>query len=135
MSEAAASKQFAAFLGVGGLAALANFGSRFIFGLVVGFELSVLLAFFVGLSSAFLMNRAFVFSDARETTWRVEAFRFVVVNLAGLVVTLVVAVLALQGIGQLFGDTRWDEGLAHILGLGCTAVTSYIAHSLWTFRG
>ncbi len=128
-------RQFMAFLGVGGLAALANFGSRFLFAQFVGFEFSVLLAFLVGLTSAFTLNRAFVFSDERETSVRTEALRFVVVNLAGLVVTMIASLLTLKLLTTQLGPGPMVDGLAHFCGLGCTAVTSYFAHKMWTFGG
>jgi len=126
--------QFVAFVGVGGVAALANFGSRFVFATFVGFEASVLLAFWIGLVTAFVLNRRYVFSEARSSTWQTEAVRFLIVNLAGLVVTMVAAVLALRILDTMFGTTPVTEGAAHLAGLGATAVTSYLGHKFWTFR-
>lgn len=128
-------RQFATFLGVGGVAALANLSSRFLFASFASFEASVLLAFFVGLTTAFVLNRALVFSEARGTTWKTEAVRFLIVNLAGLVVTLGAAVGCLRVLLAAFGPAGWVEGLAHLIGLGCSAITSYVAHRTWTFAG
>ncbi len=128
-------RQFVAFLGVGGVAALANFGSRFAFALYVRFELSILLAFLVGLTVAFALNRAFVFSETRTTSRRTEAMRFVVVNLGGLVVNLGASLLTLQLLDTIVETGPGLEGGAHLVGLGCTAFTSYFAHKTWTFAG
>lgn len=123
------------FVLVGGIAALANFGSRFLFSVFVGFDTAVVLAFFVGLTTAFLLNRAFVFVGARATSWHTEAIRFTIVNLVGLLLTLGVSLLALRHLQPGVGDVRAAEAIAHFAGIAATVVGSYIAHKFWTFNG
>jgi putative flippase GtrA len=93
------------------------------------------MAFFVGLTTAFLLNRVFVFSAERGTTWRTEAVRFLVVNLLGLAVTMVVSVGCLWILERTLGRSALVEGGAHFAGLSATTITSYIAHKTWTFAG
>ncbi|TVQ86526.1 MAG: GtrA family protein [Deltaproteobacteria bacterium] len=129
------SSQFAAFVLVGALAALANFLSRFLFGLFMPFGPSIFPAFVVGLATAFFLNRAWVFTERRSTNWKTEAWRFTIVNLAGLVVTFAVSILCFEATKLLAEPGPAAEGVAHFFGLGSTAVFSFGAHRLWTFSG
>ena len=123
------------FVLVGGIAAAANFGARFVFSAFARFDVAVVLAFFVGMVTAFVLNRAFVFVGERSTPWRIEALRFVIVNLGGLVLTLVVSLYVLHHLLPATGNTRALEAIAHLAGIAATVVSSYFAHKFWTFRG
>jgi putative flippase GtrA len=123
------------FLVVGGIAAAANFGSRFLFSQVTGFGVAVVLAFFVGLTTAFLLNRVFVFVDERATSWHIEAARFTIVNLLGLGLTLGVSLALLQILRPAMNGIGPAEALSHFAGIAATVVTSYFAHKYWTFHG
>lgn len=123
------------FVLVGGIAAAANFGSRFLFSVFARFDLAVILAFLVGLATAFVLNRAVVFVGKRGTSWRTEALRFLIVNLAGLVLTLGVSLFFLRHLLPATGITRGAEAVAHFAGIAATVVSSYFAHKFWTFHG
>ena len=123
------------FVLVGGAAAAANFGSRIIFSVIARFDIAVVLAFFVGLTTAFVLNRIFVFVGERATSWRTEAVRFTIVNLFGLVLTLGVSLLFLHRVLPAIGITRAAEAIAHFAGIAATVVSSYFAHKFWTFHG
>lgn len=123
------------FVLVGAVAAAANFGSRFFFSVFVGFDAAVVLAFFVGLTTAFVLNRAFVFVGERATSWHTEALRFAIVNLFGLLLTLGVSLLVLRYLQPAASDVRAAEAIAHFAGIAATVVSSYVAHKFWTFNG
>jgi putative flippase GtrA len=122
------------FLAVGALAAAANFGSRFAFSLAVPFGSAVVLAFFVGLATAFLLNRQWVFVRERPPVWHGEALRFAIVNVAGLALTLGVSIWLAERALPALGIARGREAIAHFCGIGATVLTSYVAHKFWTFR-
>ncbi len=122
------------FLAVGVVAAAANFGSRFAFSLVAPFASAVVLAFFVGLTTAFVLNRSFVFVRSEPTPWAGQAVRFTIVNLAGLVLTLAISVWLAGTLLPAVGIERGREAIAHFCGIGATVATSYAAHKWWTFR-
>ena len=50
-------RQIVLFVLVGGIAATVNFGSRFIFSVFAGFDIAVVLAFFVGVTTAFMSGK------------------------------------------------------------------------------
>ena len=80
MIKALASRQFFLFILTGGTAALVNFGSRIVFSQWFRFETAVVLAYLIGMTTAFILARAFVFSSSRHST-ATAAKRFVLVNL------------------------------------------------------
>jgi putative flippase GtrA len=120
------------FLLVSGFAAAANVAARVMFGLWFSYLVSIVLAFFVGLITAFALNRLVVFRD-RTGVLHHQAAWFVAVNLFALLqtaaISLVLARWALPPLGVPHAET-W----AHIVGVAAPAITSYIAHNRLTFR-
>jgi putative flippase GtrA len=128
-------RQILLFMLVGGGAAAVNFGSRFIFSAFVDFNVAIVLAFFTGITTAFALNRAFVFVGERATSWRTEAVRFAIVNLFGLTLTLGISLLVMHHLLPVMTRTRVAEAIAHCAGIAATVASSYLAHRFWTFRG
>lgn len=126
------SRQFVGFVLVSGLAGLANFGSRFVFSLAMPYWAAICMAFVVGLTTAFILNRRFIFARSTQST-RSQAWRFLLVNLAALVQTLAVSLLLARWLLPMIGWQWHPEALAHAVGIAIPAVTSYLAHKHWTF--
>lgn len=128
----AGAEQIVRFLAAGGAAALLNFGSRLLFSEFMPFAHAVVLAFCVGLTSAFLLSRRFVFGPSgrgmpREIVW------FVAVNLAALAQTWLLSIW-LAGLLVPRLGTRSGEALAHFAGIMLPVVNSYFGHRYLTFR-
>jgi putative flippase GtrA len=135
-TDAHAGNPFARYLVAGAVAALANYGSRFLFSRWFSFEVAVTLAFCVGLCSGFVLMRWFAFrgvgSASRSAAQQVPAY--VLVNLLALVQTFVVSQLARWLLVPLFDAPASAEALAHALGVAVPVVTSYFGHRLLTFK-
>lgn len=127
------SRQFLLFLVTGGLAASLNWGSRFVFGLVLPFELAVVAAFMVGLLSGFLLMRSLVF-DGRSKPLLPQFGRYVLVNLLALLQTVVISSLLARWALPAMEIHAQAEALAHLVGVLVPVVTSYFGHKLATFR-
>ncbi len=125
-------QQFIRFLMAGGLAALANFGSRFIFSAWVAFEVAVVLAFFVGLSTGFVLSRRYVFQQSGNTL-RVEIGYYCLVNLLALVQTWLISVFGAILLQRWMG-LELAQAVAHFVGVGFPVITSYYGHRHFTFR-
>lgn len=127
------SRQFVIFLFTGGIAALANILSRVMFSRFVSFEIAVILAFPVGLFTAFVLARLFVFGPSGGHVGS-ELYRFVIVNLLALVLVWAISV----GLARLFfpmiGFTWHAETIAHTIGVLAPAATSFLAHKHYSFR-
>jgi putative flippase GtrA len=125
-------QQFSRFLLAGGLAALANFGSRFLFSAWLEFEYAVILAFFVGLTTGFLLSRMFVFLGSGNTL-PVEIGYYLLVNLLALVQTWLISVYGAVLLER-WMDRAFAQAVAHFIGVGFPVVTSYYGHRHFTFR-
>ncbi len=126
------SVQFLKFLVAGGTAALANFASRICLSHWMPYVPAIVVAYLVGMLTAFALNRAFVFRSAASPLHH-QAWWFTVVNLAAVAQTAVISVLLARyvlpplGIGQ-------AETIAHAVGVAVPVATSYIGHKHLTFR-
>jgi len=127
------SRRFIKFLLVSGAAAAANIGSRILFNIWIGYIQAILLAFCVGLSTAFVLNRTFVFKETVNPLHH-QAFWFTVVNLAAVLQTLAVSLLLARWAFPALGFHWHDETVAHACGVAVPVVTSFIGHKHLTFR-
>lgn len=127
------SRQFIKFLAAGGVAAVANFGSRILLSYWLPYIPAIIIAFFVGLISAFVLNRAFVFVNASNTL-RNQAWWFTIVNLAALAQTLAISVILANYALPILRITSHTETIAHGIGVLVPAITSYVGHKYLSFK-
>jgi putative flippase GtrA len=125
--------RFMRFLLVGGFAAALNFLSRIVLSQWLSYPLAIVGAFLVGISTAFVLSRSFVFERGAAPI-RVQALWFTVVNLAALVQTLAVSLLLAHYLLPMLGITRGAETIAHAVGVAIPVLTSYIGHKRLSFR-
>jgi putative flippase GtrA len=126
------SRQFPRFLVSGGVAALANFGSRFLFSVYMSFEYAVTAAFFVGLATGFLLARKFVFHNSANSLG-MEILYYLVVNLLALVQTWLLSVYLAAELVPVMG-LQIGQASAHMAGIMLPTLTSYLGHKYFTFR-
>lgn len=126
------SRQFVAFLVTGGLAALANFGARIVLNQWMPFSWAVVLAYGVGMVTAFVLARAFVFTDSRQQTHKSVLF-FVLVNLVAVAQTWAVSMLLARWLLPALGVDRFVPEIAHAVGVVVPVFTSYLGHKRWSF--
>ena len=136
-----ASRRFTAFLLSGGIAALVNVLSRIGFdallrqagfGPITAYELAVILAYLVGMTTAFGLARAFVFTGSGRSL-HVEYGRFALVNVVALVQVWVVSVLLLRLVFPAVGLTWNAETIAHVIGVLSPVLVSYHGHKRFSF--
>lgn len=126
-------RQFLGFVSVSGIAAVINFFSRIAFNLWVPYVPAIVLAFGVGLVTAFAMNRKYVFRQASRHL-RYQAFWFATVNLLALAQTLAVSLLLVEVVFPHIGFAWHAETLAHAVGVTAPVFTSYLGHKHLSFR-
>jgi putative flippase GtrA len=125
--------RFARFLVAGALAAGSNFGSRFVFSLWLPYPWAITFAFFVGLTTGFVLMRQFVFSGHGKPVVP-QAAKFALVNALALAQTLVISLLLARWLLPAMGLVEHVEAVAHAFGVAVPVVTSYFGHRLATFR-
>lgn len=125
--------QFVRFLLIGGIAAAANIGSRIVFSMWLPYVPAIVLAFCVGLTTGFLLNRGWVF-ERTGRAWLLEGGLFLLVNLIGLGQTILIswllADIVLPGLGQRIMVLE----TAHAIGVIVPVMTSFLGHKYLTFR-
>jgi len=135
-----ASKQFVVFLLVGGTAALVNFFSgalvRAYWTSYPAYVAGVTLGFVLGTVVSFILNRRFTFktSDQAMTS---EAFRFAVVALGAVLVSVAVASVVLwtwELVDRVLVTRAQVETLGHICAIGLCTVYNFLAMKFFAFR-
>lgn len=127
------SRQFAVFLVAGGIAALANIGSRIVFSHWVSFTVAIVAAYIVGMIVAFALNRLFVFQSPRHGLHH-QVLWFTGVNVAAVLQTLGISLLLARWLLPKWGVHSHIDTISHVIGVAVPAVTSYIGHRYLTFR-
>ncbi|ADU70299.1 GtrA family protein [Pantoea sp. At-9b] len=127
------SPQFLRFLVAGGIAAGANFGSRFVFSMFVSYGFAVFFAYLVGMLVAFLLMRGHVF-NASQGPLAPQIYKFVAVNVLAVLQTLAISLLLARWLLPSVGIVDHAEAIGHLVGVLVPVVTSYFGHKLLTFR-
>lgn len=127
------SQEFLRFLLAGGTAAAAQWGSRFLFSQVVTFGWAVALAYLVGLTTAFVLNKLFVFGTSDRTVAR-EMTYFALVNAVSFPIVWIVSIV----FGELLLPDFMSKPLAEAIGNGIGIISpvglSFVLHKFFTFR-
>jgi putative flippase GtrA len=124
--------RFIAFIIAGGIAALVNIASRIVFNLIMPYEIAILVAYACGMTTAYLLNKCFVFAVSGRSVAS-EYTRFTLVNLLAVGQVWLVSV----GLALLFfpaiGFTWHKETIAHVIGVLAPVFTSYLGHKHLSF--
>lgn len=126
-------REFLLFLVTGGIAALVNVVSRVGFSQLLRFELAVLLAYGVGMLTAYLLARKFVFLQSRTSVLRSFA-AFALVNLFAVLQTWLVSVGLRNWLLPLLGIVVLRDLIAHSIGVTVPVLSSYFGHKHISFR-
>ena len=124
--------RFIQFVAAGGVAAGVNFCSRIVLSKWLSFPVAIVLAYLLGLITAFLLNRYFVFADSTKHVHKQMAW-FVAVNALAIVQTLLVSLLFADYILPHLGITWHAEEIAHAFGIVTPVFTSYLGHKKFSF--
>lgn len=137
---------FPRFLLCSGLAAVVNLAVGYLlYGLLglngpIGFPVSVALAFASGMGVSFVLNRRYTYPTSGRPASQ-ELRDFFGVSLVGLALTTGVAFLLnynahaiLVSVADSLPGTILPETLAHLVAVGMTAIYSFLAHKLISFR-
>jgi putative flippase GtrA len=127
------SSQFMKFLVAGGLAAAVNVGSRILLSHWLPYVPAILVAFCLGLVTAFALNKVFVFNQASNRLHH-QVFWFVAINLAAVVQTLLISLLVARWLLPLLRVDFHNETIGHAVGVVVPVITSYIGHKRLSFR-
>ncbi len=120
------------FLIAGGLAAGVNIGSRVLLGYWIAYVPSILIAYGLGMVTAFLLNRKFVFNHARNRLHH-QVLWFAAINLAAAAQTMLVSLMLARWLLPALHVDFHNETFAHVTGVLVPVVTSYLGHKHLSF--
>jgi putative flippase GtrA len=125
-------RRFALFLAASGSAAVINVVSRIAINTVVSYEVAIILAFLLGMTTAYILNKLFVFVSP---DWQISAeyARFALVNLVALALVWCVSVGLARLLFPAIGFTWHAETVAHIIGVASPVYASYLGHKHFSF--
>lgn len=126
-------RQFLLFLAAGGLAAGVNFGSRIALSQWMGYVPSILVAYAMGIITAFALNKLFVFNEASNALHH-QVLWFITINLAAVVQTILISLFLARWALPTMGVDFHNETIAHGIGVAAPVITSYIGHKHFSFR-
>jgi len=127
-------RQFLAFLAVGGFAAVVNFVSRIIYNFRLSYEWAVFFAYLTGMLTAYLLSRYLVFGPSHRTKTQ-ELYRFALVNAVAAVQVWGISVGLARYVFPWIGYTFYPFEVAHFIGLGVPIFSSFLGHKYFSFRG
>jgi putative flippase GtrA len=125
-------KRFFAFLVASGTAAACNVGARYVLDIWLPYLTSIIIAYLIGMTVAFFLNRAFVFQDRHGSRAR-QAMWFLAVNVLAIMQTAIISLVLARWLLPALSIPHADT-VAHMIGVAAPAITSFIAHNLLTFR-
>lgn len=124
--------EFTRFVLTGGFAAGVNFLSRIGFSEFVTYRFAVFYAYIIGMVTAFILAKIFVFGKSSQSTSN-EFTRFTLVNIVAVVQVWFISVgLAEYGFPAI-NFVFYPEEVAHLIGISVPVVTSYYGHKYFTF--
>jgi putative flippase GtrA len=132
-NSAGTKRQFLLFVLSGGVAALVNVVSRVVFSQLLRFELAVLAAYGVGMVTAYVLARRFVFVANSQSVRRSFA-AFALVNLVAVLQTWLVSIGMRHLLLPLIGVTALVDLIAHACGVIVPVFTSFLGHKHISFR-
>ena len=125
-------KEFILFVAAGGFAALVNFVSRIIFNFWFSFEVSVVLAYLIGMITAYILTKIFVFK-AKSVGLISSSIKFTIVNILAVLQTYFISVYLYYWLNNNI-NFDYNKEIAHFVGIAFPVITSYIGHKYYSFK-
>lgn len=125
--------QFSKFLLAGGVAAAANFSSRYFLGFYMQYVPSIIFAYLIGMVTAYVICRLFVFESQKNSMFQQISY-FTIINIFAVSQTIVVSLLFSDYVLIIINNLSLRESIAHFIGICVPIFTSYLGHKYVTFK-
>jgi len=126
-------RQFSLFLVTSGFAAGVNILSRVVLSKFMSYEIAVFVAYLIGMLTAYILTRKFVFESSGQSVQR-EMAGFIFINIIAVIQVWGVSVGLYRWGLPLIGWTWNPQLTAHVIGVLSPAFTSYFGHKYVSFR-
>ena len=125
-------RPFVRFALSGGIAAAVNIGSRVLLSEVTNFSTAIVIAYLLGMTTAYILMKLFVFDVSGRSIGQ-EYLRFGLVNAVALVQVWAVSVLLAKYAFPALSYSYHAATTAHVIGVLSPIATSYFMHKCFTF--
>ena len=125
--------EFIHFLIVGGFSAGVNFISRIGFSELVSYRYAVFLAYIIGMLTAFLLSKHYVFEKSGRSS-KDELRDFTIVNIFAVIQVWLISVTLAEYFFPYLSFNFYPEEVAHLIGLGIPVISSYFGHKYFSFK-
>jgi len=126
-------REFFQFLMVGGFSAGVNFISRIGFSELVSYRYAIILAYLVGMITAFLLSKHYVFEKSGRP-FKDELIDFTIVNIIAVIQVWLISVGLAEYFFPYINFSFYPEEVAHLVGMGIPVISSYFWHKYFSFR-
>ena len=126
-------RQFFRFLLAGGFAAFVNVTSRIGFSIFLRFELAVMAAYLIGMVTAYILSRRYVFIKTKQSVRRSFVI-FTMINLFAILQTWLVSVGLRNQLLPILESAALVDLIAHSFGVMFPVITSFFGHKFLSFR-
>jgi putative flippase GtrA len=133
MIHAFKSKQFLSFFVTGGIAALVNFCSRILLNYWMDFSSSIIIAYLIGMITAFILAKQFVFTNSQQALHHSMMY-FSLVNLFAVAQTWGISMGLVYSVFPKLGIVCFKQEIAHAIGIIFPVFTSYLGHKHLSFK-
>jgi putative flippase GtrA len=127
-------KKLLSFILSGCLAAGVNISTRWILFHFLNYVISISIAYILGMFTAFLLFKVFVFDAKKSGKTLRESVIFVIVNLLALLQTIFISVVLAEYLFPYLTFDFYPYDVAHIIGTAVPIITSFFLHNFWTFK-
>ena len=127
------SRQFFYFILTGGLAALVNIITRFIFSFFFNFTLSIFLSYLIAMVFAYYLAGRFVFKKSKKPIYSSFAL-FSLINLLAICQTLLISIITREYLSGKMINFQYINLISHTLGVTTPVFTSFIGHKYFSFK-
>lgn len=124
--------EFSLFLFAGGTAAIVNFLSRIVLNTFCNFKIAVVIAYILGMVTAYVLFRLFVFKDQRKNI-TTSSIKFILVNIVAVLQTYYISVYLYTYLDNEYNLFCAKE-VAHAIGIIVPVITSYFGHKYFSFK-
>ena len=125
-------RQFLAFLSVGGTAAFLNWSARIVLSWWFPFAWAVAVAYAIGMSTAFILNSLIVFPRSEKPRHK-QARDFTVVNLGFFPVVWSASIMIYHGF-LATGMTFYPEAIAHGIAVSIPMLATFLLYKFFAFK-
>jgi len=132
IKDKSTNKEFILFILTGGLSAIINLSSRIIISNFLGFEISVLISYLIGMITAYYLAKKYVFLNSKKS-YKKSLPIFALVNFVAVLQTFFISKYTRIWLMNIFNNLMIIDFISHLCGVIFPIFSSFFGHKYITF--